>query len=82
MDDNKRIKLIIILYNRLCNFSLTVSDETDLQLPKKGEANIQQLLLTVEDLKKLGVNTLLTQEEYPELPLIAADDLWSLYRLE
>ena len=70
------------VYNRLCNFSLTVSDETDLQLPKKGEANIQQLLLTVEDLKKLGVNTLLTREEYPELPLIAADDLWSLYLLE
>ena len=70
------------VYNRLCNYSLTVSDETDLQLPKKGEVNVQKLLLTIEDLKKLEVNTLLTQEEYPELQLIADDDIWKLYDLE
>lgn len=70
------------VYNRLCNFRLEVSDETEFLLPGKGEAPIQTLRLTVRNLQDLGVNTLLTRFEYPALELIASEGEWNLYRLD
>lgn len=68
------------VYSRLCQVALTVTEETELRKPQ--QADLIEVGLTVEDLKALGVNTLLTQAEHPELTLLAAEQSWLLYRLD
>ena len=66
------------IYNRLAHVSLKISEETGFDL-YNGDRIIARL--TLKDLQTLGVNTLLTQNNYPELRLLHENKDWKLFSL-
>ena len=67
------------VYNRLGHVSLDITGETGFDLCNGDQIHAH---LTLENLKKLGVNTLLTRKNYPELQLIQENNEWKLFALD
>ena len=67
------------VYNRLGHVSLDIAAETSFELVDGDQIRAH---LTLKDLQTLGVTTLMTQNNFPDLPVIQENGTWKLYSLE
>ena len=64
--------------NRLGHVSLEISEETSFETYNSDQI---YAWLTLEDLRKLGVDVLMTRKKYPNLTVITENSDWTLYQL-
>lgn len=67
------------VYNRFCHVSLRVAEQTSFRQLDQDHMRAE---LTLDNLKTLGAEWLVTQNTYPELELLGSGSEWNVYRLQ